>query len=358
MDRELTVLDAYIRRVYKIIMLIIPSSCLSASITVTTLHYLGYFADIDEKLMWAFNLMDVVFLAIGLFFIRTGFDSEGLVKKDKLFQGKYTAAMIAIVQWNAISYIWPFRDFWAYILLFLLGEAFFFDLKLVGFTSLGLILSTLVSWIVNGDVLLPVPDDYFVANMTFRLVCIFVTVMCINALTFFGSRFLVEELEKYVYRDPLTGLLTRKMMNRYLEEANERVRREKRSYCLLMMDIDDFKSINDTYGHECGDVVLKRVGEILFSFSGGENRAFRWGGEEFLLLLDGEKDLAIKRAESIRKIIQEQKIGYKNMTEVTVTVTVGVTSFENGIGFDALMEKVDMNLYEGKKNGKNQVVFH
>ncbi|MCR5690614.1 MAG: hypothetical protein K6G62_00130 [Eubacterium sp.] len=187
-EDELTVLDAYTKRVYKIIMLIIPFSCLAASTTVTSLHYLGYYDQINEFWMWAFDIMDVLFLILGFFFIKNGFDEDGLVKKNMLVWGKYTAAMIAIVQWNAISYIWPFRDFWAFCLLFTLGEAFFFDIKLVNFTSAGLLISTFVSWIINGEYLLPVRDEYFFANMTFRIICLFMTMMCINIITFFGGK--------------------------------------------------------------------------------------------------------------------------------------------------------------------------
>jgi len=276
MEKEMTVLDAYTKRVYNIIMLIIPFSCLSASVTVTVLHYMGYYDIIDETWMWIFNVMDLVFLGIGLYFIKTGFDEDGLVKKDKLFWGKYTAAMIAIIQWNAISYIWPFRDFWAFILLFTLGEAFFFDIKLVRFTSIGLLLSTFLSWFINGEHLMPARDDFFVANLTFRVICMIMTIMCINIITFFGGKFLVEELEKYVYNDPLTHLLTRRTMNNYLQKAYDEAVEKDEPFCLLMIDIDDFKKVNDTYGHDCGDEVLKVVAGVISFGVKKEDKVFRW----------------------------------------------------------------------------------
>ena len=253
MNGELTALDAYTNRVYKIIMLVIPISCLCANISITVLHYPGYYADINEFSMWLFDIVDISFLAIGLYFIKTGFDEKGFVKKQKLLYGKYTAAFIAIIQWNAISYIRPFRDFGAFCLLFTLGEAFFFDNKLVGFTSIGLVISMIISWFLNGERLLPIRDDFFVANMTFRIVCITLTMLCINTVTFFGGKFLVEELEKYVYRDPLTHLLTRRKMNSYINAAYKNASAGKSVFSLMMLDIDDFKKINDTYGHDCGD---------------------------------------------------------------------------------------------------------
>ncbi len=355
-ERELTVLDAYTKRVYKIIMLIIPMSCLCASITVTTLHYLGNFPDVDKIWMWVFNLMDVLFLMIGVYFIRTGFDDDGLVRRDKLLAGKYVVALIAIVQWNAISYIWPFRDFWGFILLFTLGEAFFFDSKLVGFTSAGLIISVFISWFINGEYLLPLKDEYFIANMTFRIICLILTMTCINILTFFGGKFLVEELEKYVYRDPLTQLLTRRTMSGYLQKALEEANSGKQTFSILMIDIDDFKKVNDTHGHDCGDEVLKFVSRIISSVVDKEDRVFRWGGEEMLVLTPGGVEEATSLAEHIRDTVEVNSINYRGEVNVAVTVTIGVTSFENGNSMKEMMDKVDKNLYKGKHNGKNQVV--
>jgi len=356
MDKELTVLDAYTKRVYKIIMLIIPFSCLSASLTITALHFMGYYDRINETWMWIFNGMDLLFLAIGAHFIATGFDQDGLVKKDKLLWGKYTVAMIAIIQWNAISYIWPFRDFWAYILLFILGEAFFFDVKLVVFTSVGLMLSTFLSWGINGDHLLPARDEFFVANLTFRVVGMFITVMCINVLTFFGGRFLVDELEKYIYRDPLTHLLTRRKMDSYLQNAYGLAQKKGQSFCLAMVDIDNFKRVNDTYGHDCGDEVLKAVASTISLGVTAEDKVFRWGGEEILILFQkGQKD-AYQAAETIRQEIEKRQVNYKENVNVAVTVTIGLVAFDGEKDLKAMMDLADERLYDGKQHGKNQVV--
>ncbi len=357
MNNDLTVLDDYVQRVYKIIMLIVPFSCLSASVAITILHYLGFYTHIDTALMWSFNFMDISFVCIGLYFILTGFNKDGSVKKDKLLLGKYAVSIMAIVQWNAISYIWPFRELWAFVLLFILGEAFFFDVKLVAFTSAGLISSLLISWIINGEYLLPVPGDYFVSDMTFRFVCIIATVICINAITYFGGKFLVDELEKYIYNDPLTHLMTRKNMDHYIKKAYEKAKKKEQPFCLLMIDIDDFKKVNDTYGHHCGDVILKMVSTIISSSIRNDDKAFRWGGEEFLILLSANQDNSIDVAEKIRHRIAHQSIQYKGDNSVSVTVTIGLTAFDSSLSIEEIMEDVDKNLYKGKHNGKNQVVF-
>ncbi len=357
MNRELTVLDAYTKRVYKISMLIIACSCQLASFKISSVHFAGFYDNIDERWMWAFNLMDFLFLGVGIFFIRTGFDEDGLVKKSKLIAGKYTAAMIAIIQWNAISYICPFREFWAYILLFILGEAFFFDIRLVMFTSAGLLISTAISWVLNGKYLLPLRDEYFVSNMTFRIICMMSTVICINILTYFGGKFLVEELEKYVYNDPLTHLLTRRKMSGYLQEAFDEASKGDTTFCLLMLDIDDFKKVNDSYGHDCGDEVLKGVATIISSSTKKIDKVFRWGGEEILILLKTDEKNAVAVAERIRTRIEKQTINYRDKVNVSVTVTIGLTAFDPHLDMQAMMDDVDQKLYKGKQSGKNQVIY-
>ncbi len=357
MNREITVLDEYTKRVYKIIMFIIPTSCLAASITITALHYMGFYAPINKTLMWIFNVMDLMFLGIGIFFIKNGFGEDGMVKKEMLFLGKYTAALIAIIQWNAISYIWPFRDFWAFILLFILGEAFFFDLKLVGFTSAGLVVSTIISWFINGEYLLPVKDEYFISNMTFRVICLIFSIMCINILTFFGGKFLVEELEKYVYNDPLTRLLTRRKLDSYMNQAYADVCSGQKNYCVLMIDIDDFKKVNDTYGHDCGDEVLKHVSGIISTCVSNKDKVFRWGGEEILVLLEEERESAVSSAERIRAQINKHAINYRGEVDITVTVTIGLSELTVAKGIRKAMDEADSRLYSGKHNGKDQVVY-
>ncbi len=357
MEKELTALDAYTKRVYKIIMLIIPNACLSASITIIILHHLGYYANVSALGMYGFALMDVCFILVGLYLVRTGFDEDGLVKKEKLLQGKYAAAMMAILQWNAISYLWPFREFWAFILLFILGEAFFFDLKLVLFTSAGLLTSTFVSWIVNGEYLLPARNDFFVANMTFRMICLSMTIFCINILTYFGGKFLVEELEKYVYNDPLTHLLTRRKMTTCIQEAYDEALKENKPFSILMIDIDDFKKVNDTYGHDCGDEVLKMVANTISFGIKKSDRVFRWGGEEILVLLRTNEENAIKAAERIRKRVEGQHLNYRGENIVSVTITLGLTAFSPDMDIQAMMDDVDKKLYKGKQNGKNQLVY-
>ena len=353
---ELSALDAYTNRVYKIIVLIIPIFCLCASATIISLHYLGWYPDVNETALWMFAVSDFLYLAIGFYFIKTGFGENGIVLPDKLKAGKYVMAVIVIVQWNMISYIWPYMDFWAFGLLFTIVEAFFFDVKLVAFSTVGISASMFISWFVKGERLLPPQDDYFVANMTFRMVGILLMFLSINIITYFGGKFLVEELEKYVNYDTLTHLLNRRSMDNYLQAAYKQAKTGKATFCLMMMDIDDFKKVNDTYGHAFGDEVLKYVAATISTGVKKDDNVFRWGGEEILVLLETDEEKTVAAAERIRKDIAKDPVIYQDGTEVYVTVTIGVAPYHNGVSIQQMMEEADAKLYFGKRNGKNQVV--
>ena len=355
-DKTLSALDAYINRVYRIIVLIIPIFCICVSITITTLHLTGHYPDINRTALLLFDLSDILYLLIGIYLFHTGFGPDGIVLPAKLAAGKYIMTLILLIQWNAISYLWPFTDFWAFSVLFTIVLALFFDVKLVAFATAGIVFSMVLSWIVKGSRLLPPNDDYFVANMTFRIVGLSLMLFSINLITFFGGKFLVEELEKYVNYDPLTHLLNRRSMDNYLQEAHRMAKTGMTPFCLLMMDIDDFKLINDTWGHECGDEVLRGVAKIVSSSVGKDDCVFRWGGEEILILLKADEIIARRVAERIRIAIQKNTFEY-NRTRIGVTITIGISAYSPEKGIQDMMNEADKKLYDGKRSGKNQVVF-
>nr|MCR5109274.1 GGDEF domain-containing protein [Lachnospiraceae bacterium] len=141
-----------------------------------------------------------------------------------------------------------------------------------------------------------------------------------------------------------------------LKKAYDEGIRDNKVFSLLMIDIDDFKRINDTYGHDCGDEVLKFVASTISSCVRKDDKVFRWGGEEILVLTGAEEEAAVLEAERIRTEIEKQTINYRGETEISVTVTIGVTAFDNKLDLKSMMDDVDRKLYHGKQNGKNQVV--
>ena len=167
---------------------------------------------------------------------------------------------------------------------------------------------------------------------------------------------LIKELEFYAYRDPLTGLYNRRY---FFEEApklwNLAKRRNLNLIC-VMMDIDDFKKINDLYGHEVGDLVLKDFSKKLQKFfQRGEDLLARIGGEEFVLLITfTEKTEILKYLESFREYIAKEPLKGEDF-EVSYTISMGVeTELKNSL--KEMMISADRKLYEAKAKGKNCIV--
>ncbi|MBR6380686.1 MAG: GGDEF domain-containing protein [Lachnospiraceae bacterium] len=164
-----------------------------------------------------------------------------------------------------------------------------------------------------------------------------------------------KDLGQQASEDPLTGLSNRRSMELVLEAAMARARERGVIFSLVMGDIDNFKKINDTYGHDCGDEALTAVAEIFRTSVRDGDHVCRWGGEEFLILISGNNEMAVAAAERIRKRIEANVVTYQGV-DVRFTMTFGVTTYVPGFSLETLITQADDNLYTGKKTGKNKVV--
>lgn len=161
-----------------------------------------------------------------------------------------------------------------------------------------------------------------------------------------------KRLEKLAIRDGLTGLYNHKYMYDKLKSLIKVHKRSGDDLSLIMSDIDDFKKINDTYGHVKGDEVLKKIASIYKENSREGEVAGRYGGEEFLLLLPRtSKESAVKAAERLRKKIENSSCG-----DITFTASFGVYT-SSGENAETLVSKADACLYQAKNQGKNKVVY-
>jgi two-component system, cell cycle response regulator len=151
--------------------------------------------------------------------------------------------------------------------------------------------------------------------------------------------------------DSLTGLLTRRAFVAAAERMVERAM-AGRHFSVLICDLDKFKAINDTYGHETGDLVLRKVSEELRAIDVPTGRL---GGEEVALLTDGHLDDAVDLAERIRESVSKLAIRVGNRT-IGVTCSVGAAEWEPGDTIDTLLRRADAALYEAKRTGRNRVV--
>ncbi len=154
--------------------------------------------------------------------------------------------------------------------------------------------------------------------------------------------------------DKLTQLFNRGKLDEYLEDEYNKYQRHKSTFSVIMIDIDNFKSVNDTYGHHIGDLVLIEIANILKNQTRKIDTVGRWGGEEFLIVcLETTKNGAILLAEKLRKRVE-------NFTFNVVkrrTISLGVAEIEDNDTIATLLERADINLYKAKKNGKNKVYY-
>lgn len=169
---------------------------------------------------------------------------------------------------------------------------------------------------------------------------------------------LLGEKEKESSYDLLTGLRNRRSFERSLRELFKYAKENNFPLSLIIMDIDNFKDINDTYGHLEGDRVLIKVGSILRNYLRARDIVARWGGEEFTILLPGtEKKDALHVAEKLRAIIENQSFESDDGHEYGITASFGVAQVDDGMETpEELFKRADDRLYEAKRRGKNRVV--
>ena len=166
----------------------------------------------------------------------------------------------------------------------------------------------------------------------------------------------INKYREETITDHLTGLHNRKYLDIKLDEEINRFSRHKQPFCILLLDLDDFKIINDSYGHVIGDQVLKHLAGIIKKHIRKTDFSFRYGGEEFLvLLLNTNIENAMKVAEQIRSKVASTNFTLKEK-EFATTITIGVAQYIAGESLESLIERADKNLYKGKNNGKNKVI--
>ena len=165
-------------------------------------------------------------------------------------------------------------------------------------------------------------------------------------------------LEKIGYFDELTKLPKRKIMRRILEISfGQYDRRHIENFSFLMIDIDNFKQINDTWGHQAGDHILEELAEVMSSSKRKEDEIGRYGGEEFYAVCIGPKNSAIDFGERLRRTIAEHDFRYEQNT-IPVTVSIGVAAAAelDELKIKSLIDLADQRLYRAKKQGRNQVI--
>jgi len=174
------------------------------------------------------------------------------------------------------------------------------------------------------------------------------------------SRLLMDQLLDTSLRDGMTGLYNRRFLEEFIEKLMSQVKREQKTYSVLMLDIDYFKSINDTYGHDTGDKVIIKVGELLKETIRESDLAIRYGGEEFVLMLyNADENGTQKVAKNIHEQFSQIMFDVGHGKSIQKTISIGIANFPNdGDTIAGCIKLADTALYKAKTTGRNKIVTY
>jgi len=169
---------------------------------------------------------------------------------------------------------------------------------------------------------------------------------------------LSEKLASQSIRDTLTGLFNRRYMEETIQREILRAARKQTKIGIVMADIDHFKQINDTYGHEAGDEFLMKLADFFKTKTRGSDIACRYGGEEFILILpESSVEDTYKRADYLREEIKKVKVYFRGQLLPSITLSFGIATYpDHGIDTDELMRVADTALYKAKEEGRDRVI--
>lgn len=264
------------------------------------------------------------------------------------YRGKYSlhlnlfgiAPSLALASVTAIVSLQVIGSFWSYLCIFAIYYILPFKYaKLANIIFLIAVVST---------AMISLPQDL---ALRFCMVLIGISVFIFISMREITKTQAV--LEKQVNTDVLTGLLNRSKLEEYLSKAILDFNENTIPSAICLIDIDHFKTINDTYGHDTGDNVLKNLATELQQMISNTDYLFRIGGEEFLLLMtDTPARDAWKVADAIRAVVSDLPL----LKEQDVTMSVGLAEVKAEYDWKLWMKKSDEKLYDAKRNGRNQVV--
>jgi len=168
----------------------------------------------------------------------------------------------------------------------------------------------------------------------------------------------LEELTNLTIRDDLTGLFNSRQFYSHIAQEVDRSNRYFRPLSLILMDIDNFKFLNDTYGHLFGDKILAGIGEIIKSAIRMQDTAYRYAGDEFTIILpETELEMAIAVAERVRQAIENETQLLSHPKLLIVTVSIGVVEYLTDEDIKCFVHRADSAMYESKRKGRNNISF-
>ena len=168
-----------------------------------------------------------------------------------------------------------------------------------------------------------------------------------------------NQLHEQAIRDPLTGLFNRRYMSNVLERETHRAERHQRPLSILMIEIDDFKKVNDTFGHDAGDITLKAIAGLIRSNTRTDDIPCRFGGDEFVLILsETPLEAAATCAERLRETTSTLRLDHEGNSISGLTLSIGIAMFpQHGNNIISTLRAADIAMYQAKQTGKNRVII-
>ena len=214
----------------------------------------------------------------------------------------------------------------------------------------------ILDYICNGTSLAPgIEDAYFSSNFIYALNS-FVSIAAVSAFCILSSMInseVTKKLRRKADFDELTQIYNRYGLNQIIEDLVK----EKKNFYIAIADIDHFKGVNDTYGHDAGDLVLKDLASNLIKLTKNKVYVGRWGGEEFVVI----GDPSISHGE-FKKILNNLRKIYEKRTiesckyKINITISFGIGKYDSKKSFECAIKEADNNLYKAKETGRNKVV--
>lgn len=327
--------------------------------------FLAVFFMIDVQVLGYFNFFSVLLYVLGCFFSvskRTGQMRYGwMIAFFSEIMAHTVACMLLIgVDANFYLYALVILPISIYVLFFSCSIQRFFK-TVIAFVIIDLLLvsgSLIVVKYFDTYPYFPLSYNDIHALRILNMSCTALMLVVFSLLFSLEVHSLLKKLrtansalEYTATHDALTGLYNRRSLKPMFEKLQE----NGVSFCVALGDVDDFKKINDTYGHDCGDIALKTVAGLLLEGLSDGDIACRWGGEEMLLVLCGNKEDALARLSAINEKIRSANIEHED-NNVRLTMTFGFAHYSEAESLDTLVSTVDKRLYRGKLNGKNTIV--
>ena len=276
----------------------------------------------------------------------------------------YGGLCLGWVFWNVYAFGWSsgVQHFMTLMLVFVFFNVYEKPaVKICWFAVILAFRVGLFSWSLQHAAAIPMDRTVNTVYQTINTIGFFLMLaaMCIIFSTSIQSterelRLRNQMLYKEAGTDPLTGLPNRRAMIETIEKF--RMESPDRFFAVAIADIDFFKNVNDTYGHNCGDYVLVKLTELFTEHSGGRYSVCRWGGEEFCFFLPGANiDEASVIMNDLCFAAERMKLKFED-NDITITITAGVEECDFSSPLDELLRRADEKLYMGKNAGRNRVV--